>query len=457
MAGFVASDTALVPTDDPHNLHPRHAGLIASLRAFCHNGGSALSFRVGDDGWRAVLGSRPTCDLWVDDPCVSGQHCVLERRGRMVVVRDRGSKNGTFINGTPVEAAVLRPGNVLTVGRTALVAIADAAAGRRTAFQQLRGSDPRFRAVVDQIVQVGATEHSVLIVGETGTGKELFATAIHEASPRATGPFVAVNCGGIPAELIASELFGHERGSFTGAVGERDGYFVQADGGTLFLDELGELPLEQQPHLLRALETRRVRRVGGTTERAVDVRIIAATNRLTHLGTPRSRIRVDLFHRLSTVVLALPPLRDRLGDLRELVEGWLDDMGQPDARDRFGDEAWAAMYAYGWPGNVRELRQAVSRALSFGAAEIRARDLFPDLAAAGARRRWSPSGAPEVPEPLLAPYEAAQRDIMREALARHRSIRAASAAVGMPKSTFAEKAQRYGLETHRVRPARGRR
>jgi transcriptional regulator with PAS, ATPase and Fis domain len=453
MAGFVASETVAVPTDDPHNLHQRHAGLVAALRVK----GSTLSFRVGDDGWRAVLGSRPSCDLWVDDPCVSGQHCVLERRGRALTVRDRDSKNGTFINGTPVEAAVLRPGHVLTVGRTSLVAIADGAAERRTAFQQLRGSDPRFRTAVDQAVQVGATDHTVLIVGETGTGKELFASAIHEASRRAMGPFVAVNCGGIPPELVASELFGHERGAFTGAVGEREGYFVQADGGTLFLDELGELPIEHQPHLLRALETRRVRRVGGTAERPVDVRIIAATNRLSHLGTGRSRIRVDLYHRLSTVVLPLPPLRDRLGDLREIIDGWLEESGQLEERERFGDEAWAAMYAYGWPGNIRELRQAVSRALSFGGAEIRPRDLFPDLAVAGARRRWLPSGAPAVAEPLLPPYEAAQRDVMREALARHRSIRAASAAVGMPKSTFAEKAQRYGLETHRLRPMRGRR
>src|SRR5262249_7235695 len=162
-----------------------------------------------------------------------------------------------------IEGAELRPGSVLTVGRTQLVALAESGRGHPTAFELLRGVEPKFRAAVETALRAAAADCSVMIVGETGTGKELVARAVHEGSARAVGPFVAINCGAIPSELIGSELFGHERGAFTGAVTERDGCFLQADSGTLLLDELGELPAEQQPHLLRVLETHRVRRVGG--------------------------------------------------------------------------------------------------------------------------------------------------------------------------------------------------
>ena len=406
---------------------------------------------------RITIGSRGGCDLVIDDVCVSGLHCWIERRADALFVRDRQSKNGTFVNGHAVDGAELRPGSVLTIGRTSMIALAEAGRGKPTAFEQLRGTDPRFRAAVETAVKAGASDCSVFVVGETGTGKELIARVVHESSTRSSTGFVALNCGAIPRELIGSELFGHERGAFTGATGDRDGCFVSADGGTLFLDELGELPIEMQPHLLRVLETRRVRRVGGENERNFDVRVVAATNRLAGLGTPSSAIRLDLYHRLATVVVYLPPLRERMRDLDEIVRAVLDELAPQYGRRRVTPVAWDAMRAYAWPGNVRELRQALLRAVTLGGEEISVEHLFPSMVSpmpssrSRSRSRSVPppsaSGASFAAEQGLAlpPIDQAQAELMADAIARSRSIRSAAQLVGMPKSTFAEKGRRWGL------------
>ncbi len=458
-APFDAHRTASVPAPGFGPARPRSLGPVVALRVK----GSEAEIPIPATARRISLGSRGGCDITLTDPYVSGLHCMLERRGEALFVRDRGSKNGTSINGQTIEGAELRPGGVLVIGHTTLIAVAESGRGRVTAHEQLRGRDPRFLAQVDTALRAATSECSVLVVGETGTGKDLLARAIHEASPRAHGPFVAVNCGGIPRELIGSELFGHERGAFTGASGERDGYFAMAHGGTLFLDELGELPLEQQPHLLRVLESRRVRRIGGATEQAVDVRIIAATNRLDGLGTPASRIRLDLYHRVATVVITLPPLRERPDDVDALVLHVLDDLAPQHGRRTLSPAAWDAVRAYHWPGNVRELRQVMTRAVALGDRQLELADLFPGSVPVlepgpTARRMFAkPQGTP-APQVVtaglpirardgvaLAPYEVALRDLMIDALARCRSIRAAAQALGMPKSTFAEKAARWGL------------
>jgi two-component system response regulator HydG len=275
------------------------------------------------------------------------------------------------------------------------------------------------------------------------------ARLVHESSRRANGPFVAVNCGAIPRELIGSELFGHEKGAFTGATDTRDGYFVEASGGTLFLDEIGELPLEMQPHLLRALETRRVRRIGGHVERNVDVRIVAATNRQEGLGTDASHLRLDLFHRVATMVLSLPPLRERLGDVGELVQAVLEELEPEHGRKQILPEAWQALTTYTWPGNVRELRHAVSRAVTLGGAELGARDFFPS------HRVGSPLS--EEDGDVLVPYQAMLRVSMEQALKTHGTIRAAATSLGMPKSTFADKARQWGLLVPRRARRRTRR
>jgi DNA-binding NtrC family response regulator len=415
----------------------RRTGIVVGLRAT--RSGTEHSLEPTSRRW--VIGSGNSCDIVIDDdPCVSQTHCTLERRpGGGLFVRDRNSRNGTHVDGNFVEGAELRVGSYLTIGRTTLVAMAAAGTDNASALELLRGHDPALRSTVEQALKAAQTECNLLIVGETGTGKDLLARVVHEGSRRATGKFVPVNCGGIPRELVGSELFGHEKGSFTGAHAERDGYFVEANGGTLFLDELGELPIELQPHLLRALETRQVRRVGGTNERTVDVRIIAATNRLEHLGTESSRIRTDLYHRLATVVLVMPPLRERMGDLVELVETMLLENAAEHGAKRVTQEGWHALAGYTWPGNVRELRHAVERALALGGAELRPEDFFPELKF-GRTRMGLPS-----PEDPLVPYQAIMRGAMEQALLTHGTIRAAAAHLGMAKSTFAERARAWGL------------
>jgi DNA-binding NtrC family response regulator len=398
---------------------------------------------------RWVVGTTSSCEIAIDDPFVSKRHCVIERRTNgVLIVRDTDSRNGTYIDGNPIEAAELRVGSYLAVGRTTLVAVAANGGERRRAVDLLRGRDPALRTTIDQARRTARTDCSVLIIGETGTGKDLLARVIHESSRRASGPFVAVNCGAIPRELVASELFGHEKGAFTGAADMRDGFFVEAHGGTLFLDEIGELPVELQPNLLRVLETRRVRRVGGQAERQIDVRIVAATNQIEGLGTETSRLRIDLYHRLATVVLSLPPLRDRMADLGELVEGILAD-GMPEhGHKRISSEGWEALASYAWPGNVRELRGAIMRAIALGGDQLGPLDFFPDLGSG--RRRTAPvTPASATLDMSLSRYHAVLRGAMEQALQKHGTIRAAATAMGMPKSTFADKAKAWKLEIRR--------
>lgn len=227
----------------------------------------------------------------------------------------------------------------------------------------LVGQSPQMQKVRDFIERVGPSEATVLVTGENGTGKELVVSAIHQASPRADRPLVEVNCAAIPQELVESELFGHERGSFTGAERQRTGKFEQADGGTLFLDEIGDMNLEAQAKVLKAVEESRFQRVGGSETRTVDVRIVAATNR--DLSSPDSGFRQDLFFRLNVLAIHLPPLRERVGDVELLLEWFMADLAtrlKTRARS-FAPETLAILKEYSWPGNVRELRNLVERLL----------------------------------------------------------------------------------------------
>ena len=430
MSSFRDNQTSTLEPDG------RRAGVVVGLRSTSES----KTFALPTTERRWVVGSGPSCDVVLDDPYVSDMHCVLERReGGSLVVRDKRSRNGTRVDGNFVEGAELRIGSYLMIGRTTLVAVSGPGREDESALVAMRGHDPAFRATIEQALRAAQTDCNVLIVGETGTGKDLLARVIHEGSRRSAGRYVPVNCGGIPRELVASELFGHERGAFTGAHAERDGYFVEAHGGTLFLDEIGELPLDLQPNLLRAIESRQVRRVGGTSERGVDVRIIAATNRLEGLGTEASRLRLDLYHRIATVVLALPPLRERMGDLVELVEHMLERAAAEHGPKRMSEGAWKALLAYAWPGNVRELRHAVSRAVALGGDELGVADFFPDLRIG---HKTPLIGLEDQP---LQPYHAMMRGAMEQALSTHGSIRAAAEFLGIPKSTFADRAKAFGL------------
>jgi transcriptional regulator with PAS, ATPase and Fis domain len=219
------------------------------------------------------------------------------------------------------------------------------------------------REVMSLVARLAPTDVTVTLTGETGTGKDVMAHAVHDLSRRATKPFVVFDCGAVPANLVESELFGHERGAFTGAHAEHPGAFERAQGGTLFLDEIGELPLELQPRLLRALDNRAVRRVGGTSDQRVDVRIVAATNRDLGALVAAKSFRSDLYFRLAAAIVHLPPLRDRLEDLPVLVPRLLRDLGRGDVI--VPEETIEALRGHAWPGNVRELKNVLACALAF--------------------------------------------------------------------------------------------
>ena len=433
-------DTISAPIRSASTFAPEPPRVIA-LRE--RDGGGRHALPLDRPRW--TLGKGPICDLVIDDPYVSSVHCVLERRGTgELVIRDCNSKNGTIVDGHRVMAVELVPGAIVQLGRTYLVALGDGSPA--SALAQLRGSDPTFRAAIDLALRAARGDCSVLILGETGTGKDLVARAIHEASPRAGGPFVPINCGAFPRELIGAELFGHAKGAFTGAVEDRDGVVVHADGGTLFLDELGELELDLQPHLLRVIETKRVRPVGGTVERPVDVRFLAATNRVDGLGTVRSPIRFDLYHRLAAVVVEMPPLRARRDDILELATAFVDELAARHGPRELRPAAIEALVDHDWPGNVRELRQTMIRAVSLTDDVIDVHDLAltplaPAWARGSNRALHAYDGGPEG----LGKHELVLREMMAHALAKAGSIRSAAREMGMAKSTFADKARRFGL------------
>ncbi len=316
------------------------------------------------------VGKEPGCDLTLTDGAVSREHLELTVEGDGLAVRDLGSRNGSHYKGARFDAIQVGPGAVIVIGRTELRVEAVAPAGPPQAatdrFGELVGVSPPMQRLFELLQRVAPTPASVLIQGETGTGKELVARALHDASPRRDRPFAVCDLGGLPASLIESELYGHVRGAFTGAERDRAGSFEAAEGGTVFLDEVGELEPAVQPRLLRALESRQVKRLGSGTWTAIDVRVIAATNRDLAAEVRAGRFREDLYHRLAVVVVNVPPLRERPGDVPVLVDHILGAAAAAAGRPppEVPAETMAALAAYDWPGNVRELRNVLERALA---------------------------------------------------------------------------------------------
>jgi len=326
-------------------------------------------------GDRTVLGSHESADLQLTDPTVSRFHCEIVIHGGEVVVNDLGSRNRTLVNGVSVLACHLAPGFVLTLGHTQVHIEAGAGVVRvpvseRERFGLLVGRSRAMAALFAALERAAGCDATVLLQGETGTGKDAAAESIHAESGRTEGAFVVVDCGSIPPNLIESELFGHERGAFTGAVTDRVGALEAATGGTLFLDEIGELPPDLQPKLLRALEQREIKRVGANHPIAVDVRIIAATNRDLRAEVNAGRFRADLYYRLAVLDITMPPLRTRPEDIPVIVGHMLGLLGaadDPRAAALRSPEFTAGVVAHPWPGNVRELRNYVERCLVFEA------------------------------------------------------------------------------------------
>jgi len=273
----------------------------------------------------------------------------------------------------------------------------------RNAFSHVVSADPKMHAVLELVAQVGPSKASVLVTGESGTGKELVAEAIHLASPRARSPFVRLHCAALSESLLESELFGHERGAFTGAVGRREGRFKQADGGTLFLDEIGEISPAVQVKLLRFLQEKTFERVGGNETLKVDVRVIAATNRDLLAEIKKGTFREDLFYRLNVVTVELPPLRERRGDIPALASFFLRRYAAENGKtiETFADDALATLLEYRWPGNVRELENVIERAVVLcEGSKIEKRHLPPSVVPAEER-----DGVPAIPGSTIAELE----------------------------------------------------
>ena len=327
-----------------------------------------------------TIGTAAGCQLQLTDPAVSRHHCAIRVTSRGLELRDLGSTNGTFAADVEVVRGYIPSGVRVRLGKTTvtITVLADEIAqplADETRFGDLIGASSAMRRLYPMLARCASSDATVLVRGETGTGKELVAEAIHLASARGTRPFVVVDCGALPRQLTESELFGHVRGAFTGADTDRVGAFEQAHGGTLFLDEIGELPTDLQPLLLRVLENRTIRRVGTNDHREVDVRVIAASHRDLRTEVNNKRFRADLYYRLNILHLEIPPLRERDNDITLLVQHFwqmlrpndpipADLVRELDAR------------AYTWPGNVRELRNVVERAALLGpASRAPARDV----------------------------------------------------------------------------------
>jgi transcriptional regulator with GAF, ATPase, and Fis domain len=395
---------------------------------------------------KVVLGSAAQADIVLADSAVSRLHAELEPRPDGPWITDLDSTNGTFVQEVLVTAARVPDGGRVRLGGVTITVRSAAPAEPAELwpderFGPLVGRSRAMRELFARLARIAPSDAPALIHGETGTGKELVAWAIHEASPRASGPFVIVDCGSLPETLLEAELFGHAKGAFTGAVAARAGGVESAEGGTVFLDEIGELPLAMQPKLLRAIESRTVRRLGETGHRKVDVRFIAATHRDLRALVNRGAFREDLYFRLAVLPALVPPLRDRPEDIPALVDHFLP----PEARARMGPELARELGARALPGNVRELRNFVERALTFGTAEALAMPTAP----AGA------GGTDDLPPiPFDRPFKEIrerwvnhlEREYVRELLRRHGgNVSAVAQAAGLARTYVHRLIRRYDL------------
>ena len=332
--------------------------------------GPDVGMRFAFDGTQpspVLVGQGPICDFRLTDHQVSRRHLQLEHIGKRLRITDLQSKNGTFVDGVAIVEAFLCGGEFIRIGATAVEVQHQPGAPitlpLATSFGRYLGASTEIRRLYPLLERIAQSEVPVVIEGETGTGKEVLAEALHERGPRASMPFVVFDCTAVPSNLVESELFGHERGAFTGAHTARQGVFEQAHGGTLLIDEIGDLDISLQPKLLRAIDRRQVRRVGGNHAIDVDVRIMAATRRDLDREVQENRFRDDLFHRIAVARVQLPPLRRRCGDVSILANHFCQLLGgkhslHPSLLRRWED--------FSWPGNVRQLRNAVARVLALG-------------------------------------------------------------------------------------------
>jgi len=419
---------------------------------FIHTGPNSGEAHVIEGG-DILVGRGMDCGVRLFDPHASRNHFRLERRGSSWWLVDLGSRNPTAVNGVPAGEKELHWGDEIRVGNTRLVFLSGgepeglgatySQAVRQTQTittsfgrYEMVGSSAAMQKVFAVIEKVAPLDVTVLVTGESGTGKELVANAIHRNSSRSEGALVVANCAAIPVGLIESELFGHEKGAFTGAAARRQGRFEAASGGTLFLDEIGELPAESQAKLLRVLEEKKVTRVGGTEAVDVDVRIVAATNRHLRADVEAGRFRQDLLFRLEVVSVEMPALRDRSGDMPELAEFFLERYRcKADRRlEGFSEQAMEKLISHNWPGNIRELKNVIERAAILGSGpEIGAEDILLPEAAVRKDGRFE----------TLAEVE--RRHIERAMALAGGNKKKAAEMLGIPRSSLYDKLREYGL------------
>lgn len=434
--------------------HPLAGGPAAPRRALViYCGADAAIAEIPADS-ALVVGREFPSHVHLDDEGVSRQHARFWVTGATVRVEDLGSRNGTLVNGKRVSAADLVPGDEVRVGSATLILAASRpqVSAEGTAPQGVVMKNPRVVAAYELARRAARVDAPVLILGETGTGKEHLATTVHAESPRRGAPFKAINCGAIPEGLTESILFGHERGAFTGADRRSKGVFDEASGGVVFLDEIGELSTPAQKVLLRVLETKKMTRVGGTTEVDADARIVAATHCDLARMVDDGSFRADLLYRLNTIVIELPPLRERLDELEPLIDLFLQDVRKEWGIEVSGIEpdAMNLLKSYPWPGNIRQLRNVIERAAIVAKdARIRPVDLPHAVFGDGEPATDDSAEAEtEIPaaglKPLIRGYEAR---VIATALRRTGGSRhAAAKLLRIPLRTLFRKMKTLGLE-----------
>jgi DNA-binding NtrC family response regulator len=414
------------------------------------------------------IGARRGNDVQLTDSKVSGLHCEIRLDDRGYRLRDLDSTNGTYVSGLRINDVYIGPGTQIALGGTRMrfeplgdsveIELADT-----DRFGSMIGRSVKMREMFARLEKLAKSDATVLVTGETGAGKELVAEALHDHSPREKGPFVVLDCGSIPPNLIESELFGHERGAFTGATSSYAGAFERAHGGTVFLDEIGELPLAMQPKLLRVLERKEVRRVGGSTTNAVDIRIVTATNRDLGVEVNRGRFREDLYYRLAVARVHVPPLRERKDDLPLLIEHILTTTPGGETAS-IAQETIDLMMKHDWPGNVRELRNVIERAVLLAEAPDSEDSLRrapqvtprnePSITVTPSQTQTSAEGSMTVPVDVGIPFKAAKQNVISEferryisrLLAQHDgNISAAARAAGIDRMSIHKMLHRLGL------------
>jgi DNA-binding NtrC family response regulator len=420
----------------------------------------SLTVEEGPDRGRSVLlsstsvriGTADGNDLVLSDPTVSRRHALFIITASGIIVEDAESRNGTLVDGTRIRSAFVTATSIIQVGAT-ILKIAPTAShylvvpDPEESFEGMKARSTAMRETFSLIRQLAKTDLPVSITGETGTGKELVARALHRAGPRREKNFLVLDCGSILPELLRSELFGYEKGAFTGADKSTKGILEEAEGGTVFLDEVGEIDISVQPNLLRALETREAVRLGSRKPVPVDFRIVSATNRDLRKRCQEGAFREDLYYRLSCVTIQLPSLRERVEDIPLLATHFLAECAQRNqtANPGFSPGAMTVLEGYSWPGNLRELKNVVEAGWVFAGGK----PLLEQHVRSALGPKLEPDILPVVPapEPALGSLEQAERHTIEAALlASNWNRKAAAQALGISRQTMFTKIRQYGLK-----------